>query len=144
MTIVLIAIRFASYTSKANTAETAPLLIDSNPASTPKSSKLGMLAKVAPTAQKIHTTNMSADATTTRSLDVAASSSNSKFNYRLLNASTSGNKATTDERADNKQNENTEKRKKEEKSKLRAEKEARKVWNVINSCIFSAMILTNS
>lgn len=116
--------RFAAYTSKPTAAETAPLLGESV-ATTTKSSmgpKLGMMAKVAPTKPKINTTNMGAAAVTARSNE--ATPSTSRPNYSVING---GNRATTDERADNKKNENMEKRKKEEKLKLKAEKEARKV-----------------
>lgn len=102
----------------------APLLGEA--LSTPKSavtSKLGMMSKVAPIKPKISATNMATGPPTMMPTRSESAPSTSRTNYLLL----SNNKSATDERADNKKNESVEKRKKDEKLKLKTEKEARKV-----------------
>lgn len=58
----------------------------------------------------------------------------------MLLIGNSSRKSSIDERIDNKKNENTEKRKKEEKLKLKAEKEARKVHFFLLSMKFDLII----
>lgn len=92
------------------------------PSSNPK---LSLTAKVAPIEAKT-ITNLS-DGTSSNLLKGDAIPSTSHSVYSVLN-SNSTNRNNADEKADNKKNENAvEKRKKEEKLKLKAEKEARKV-----------------
>lgn len=125
---------FASYTQKSSSHESVPLLA----AVAPSNTKLGLTAKVAPIKPK-SIPNISA--TPTIKTDAIPSTSRSAY---YLSSDANDVNSRTDERADNRKNENSERRKKDDKLKIKAEKEARKVWvpvKVENLYIYSEIDL---